>query len=689
MNGFKVYLAETSNQSAPFCPSKHTLIAQAILLLCTTSVPSLAQAADKAENEFLDDIPIVLSASRLSQPINEAPVAITIIDKQMIRDSGAWDLSELFRLVPGMYVAYHADPFFASDSTVAYHGLISASDRSATSNRMQVLIDGRSVYSIIYGGVTWSDLPITLQDIERIEVVRGPASAAYGANSFSSVINIITQHPAETQGKSISMSYGKSRSEAQFRQGGKYGDLLYRTTVSVRNDQGQDDDIVRPARYETGAPVWTKNKFDNKTIQQLNWRGDYQINQTDSLEMQAGYNGGPREVGTPSRLSAISKTARNHFQLLHWRRAMNDGSELSVKGYHTQERSFARLLDRRGVNFGDSRTTRYDLEVQHIFSPLKQVRMVSGGSIRYDSVNSPYYLGNSALQYRFGDHSFNLQRLFANIEYRPCATLELNIGGMLENNSYTDRDFTPRFGANWQFTPGHTFRIGYTEATRTPSVYEKLYEQFYRQPKYFPALPELRPERMYSSEIGYMVNIANINLDVRLFNEEAKELLGVGTRVTAINKNTFNSGSTITRGYETQLKWTISDKTRLIYSLSGGGVKSPNENGVIYSDVLPRTTQSLLVSHQFSPKWDASIAGYQVSKTHFNATDYNTTNNNGYYLPLTRRWDGRVAYQFAFMGKSAELALIAQNLANVRYFEYRYDNELPGRLTRLNLKMDF
>jgi iron complex outermembrane recepter protein len=688
MNEFKVYQTNAVSDHANLTVRKRTLIEQATLLLCTTAISSLVYAADKSDNEFLDDIPIVLSASRLSQPINEAPVAITIIDKQMIRDSGAWDLSELFRLVPGMYVAYHADPFFASDSTVAYHGLISASDRSATSNRMQVLIDGRSVYSIIYGGVTWSDLPITLQDIERIEVVRGPASAAYGANSFSSVINIITQHPAETQGKSFSISYGTSRSEAQFRQGGKYGDLFYRTTISVRNDQGQDDNIVRPARNELGNQAATRNKFDNKTIQQLNWRGDYQINQTDSLEMQVGYNGGPREVGSPFRLSAISKTARNHFQLLHWRRAMNDGSELSVKGYHTQERSFARLIDRKGINFGDSLTTRYDLEAQHIFSPFKQVRMVSGGSVRYDSVNSPYYLGNSALQYKFGDHSFNLQRLFANVEYRPLANLELNIGGMLEHNSYTDRDFTPRVGANWQFTQGHTVRIGYTEATRTPSVYEKLFEQFYRQPRFFPALPELRPERMYSSEIGYMTNVANINLDVRLFNEETKELLGAGNRVTAINKNTFNSGSTITRGYETQVKWAISDKTRLTYSISGGGVRSPNENGIIYSDVLPRTTQSLLITHQFNSKWDASIAGYQVSKTHFNATDYNTTNNAGYYLPLTRRWDGRIAYQFAFMGKNAELALIAQNLADVRYFEYRHDNELPGRLTRLNFKMD-
>jgi iron complex outermembrane receptor protein len=129
-----------------------------------------------------------LSASRLSQPINEAPAAVTVIDKQMIKDSGAWDLSEIFRLVPGMYVAYHADPYFSADSTVAYHGMVT----TTTSDRMQVLIDGRSVYSGLFGGVNWSDLPIVLADIERIEVIRGPDSASYGANSYLGVINIIT-----------------------------------------------------------------------------------------------------------------------------------------------------------------------------------------------------------------------------------------------------------------------------------------------------------------------------------------------------------------------------------------------------------------------------------------------------------------------------------------------------------------
>jgi iron complex outermembrane receptor protein len=309
------------------------------------------ESAERGESLFLDDIPVVLSASRLSQPINEAPAAVTVIDKQMIKDSGAWDLSEIFRLVPGMYVAYHADPYFSADSTVAYHGMVT----TTTSDRMQVLIDGRSVYSGLFGGVNWSDLPIVLADIERIEVIRGPDSASYGANSYLGVINIITQHAAESRGASVSLSYGNSRSEGVFRYGAKSGDLSYRMTASIRKDDGENALIQHPTSQDK---FWTLNKYDNKTMQIFNLRTDYQINASDTLEFQFGYNGGPREVGEYDNVAAVTRRAENHFEMLYWRRALESGGELSVKAFHTQERVNARLIDSDGISDGDARFSR-------------------------------------------------------------------------------------------------------------------------------------------------------------------------------------------------------------------------------------------------------------------------------------------------------------------------------------------
>lgn len=131
-------------------------------------------------------MPTVLSASRLVQPINEVPVAITVIDRELIEASSAVNVAELLRLVPGFQVTYTE----GIDAITTYQGFA-----DQLSRRMQVLVDGRPVYNPGISGVIWSALPLTLDEIERIEVVRGANAAAYGSNAFLGTINIITRSP--------------------------------------------------------------------------------------------------------------------------------------------------------------------------------------------------------------------------------------------------------------------------------------------------------------------------------------------------------------------------------------------------------------------------------------------------------------------------------------------------------------
>ena len=153
-------------------------------------------AADYAsETEYFQDFPVVLSASRLRQPQADAPNAMTIIDRGMIAASGFRTIPDLFKLVPGMYVSYYK----ASQPIVSYHG---ATDQNA--RRMQVMIDGRSVYLTPGSTVEWSNLLITVDDIERIEVIRGPAAASHGANSTQGVISIVTRLPGGSSDSSAS-----------------------------------------------------------------------------------------------------------------------------------------------------------------------------------------------------------------------------------------------------------------------------------------------------------------------------------------------------------------------------------------------------------------------------------------------------------------------------------------------------
>lgn len=145
--------------------------------------PLPAFATDDPESM---DLPIVLTASRMRQPLAEAPTAVTVIDRDMIERSGVRQIADLLRFVPGAVVGYNDGNWPVAtlrDMTGAF------------ASGVQVLVDGVSIYSPVFGGMLWAEIPLSLGDIERIEVVRGPNAASYGANSFQGVVNIITRDP--------------------------------------------------------------------------------------------------------------------------------------------------------------------------------------------------------------------------------------------------------------------------------------------------------------------------------------------------------------------------------------------------------------------------------------------------------------------------------------------------------------
>ncbi len=197
--------------------------------------PSILYAA-KQDDPFFD-MPIVLSASRLQQPASETPVAVSIIDRQTIEASGARTIPEVLRLVPGIIVGNSVNEYGDQPKiVVAYHG-----HTNQYSRQMQVLIDGRSIYEPAQGGVAWNMLPINLDDIERIEVSRGPNAASYGSNSFMAVVNIITRHAIEDQGQLVKVNVGNHNIvDSTYRFGGSENDLDYRVTLSTQKDNGQD-----------------------------------------------------------------------------------------------------------------------------------------------------------------------------------------------------------------------------------------------------------------------------------------------------------------------------------------------------------------------------------------------------------------------------------------------------------------
>lgn len=160
---------------------QYCVTAAVIVFSANKAYPAESLLDELSETE----IPMVLTASRLRTSIVNSPAAVTILDAQLLKNAGVRSIADIFLLVPGMQVGRYA----YGDPVVTYNG------QAARNNpRIQVLIDGRPTYVPLYGGVPWSELPIILSDIERVEIIRGPNAATFGPNSFSGVISIITYH---------------------------------------------------------------------------------------------------------------------------------------------------------------------------------------------------------------------------------------------------------------------------------------------------------------------------------------------------------------------------------------------------------------------------------------------------------------------------------------------------------------
>lgn len=679
-----------------------------LALLLYASQPALAASgADLSEQDFLADVPVVLTASRLRQNVADAPAAVTVIDRQMIRDSGAWSIPDLFRFVPGMYVGEGGDKgALVPNSVVSYHGL-----SDTFSRRMQVLVDGRSIYTPLMGGPQWSTLPIALDDIERIEVIRGPNSASYGANSFLGVINIITRHAAEAQGAMLSLTESNRGSDTTFRWGGRVGALDYRVTGSLRSDRG----IELQAPPEVNK-AFSARRYDDKRLANFSFRGDLQINDRDSLELQGGLSHGDHQTGLqePAGVSQLSpeqtRRLESYYGMLRWQRTMSADEQVSVKFYANRDaQSFdiSQLVKMAGdyaifqVPFplnGAQQLVgeRYDLEVQHSFTPSTSTRLVWGGGTRLDRFTSRLYLNSDS------PLSFRQSNLFTNLEWRPTYQWVFNAGGMLENNSYSGTYFSPRVAANYHWLPGHTIRLVGSKATHTPTIFEAQTDSRLIatvKPSVCPlymfithttscTIPyrltyhndALQSEVITSRELGYLMELPGGTLDFKYSFDRLSQL--IEGQITPQNwKEYVNAGSADVRAAEAQWQQRLGEHTRVHVAWAATQIRGQStQKSASYDESAPFHSRSMLLAHDFSTSWTGSLAYYKVGRLNIQG--------DGDLQKPYERVDGRLAYRFRDGRYQGEVAVIMQNLLDRPYKEVYFEN-LIGRRSYINLRLEF
>ena len=675
---------------------------------------------DLSEDDYIGEVPKVLTVSRLAQSKEDSPSAVTVIDSATIRASGIVDIPELLRLVPGFYVGKNAGYIYNSNHVVSYHGMA-----SAYAGAMQVLINGRSVYSPLFGGVNWSELPITVDDIDRIEITRGPNAASYGANSFLGVISIITKDAKDATGSSVRLTHGTGRNEAFYRYSGNLNsgvlnDVNFRISAGYREDDGLD------------------NRNDFKRTNILNLQADKRIDARNEINLELGITNGDRADGEAARDYVLfvprMRDISTDYELIRWRHNVSEDSDFSLQAYHSanstndnftainlkanarrfiieralrrqppptlaqaqqEGNTFAATLRDNQISIdNDIEMHRYDIEAQHTFAPVANWRVVWGGNIRLDTTYSPHWLGTSET-----DH-FNLQRLFGHAEWRMSDQFLVNIGSMVEHNDFTGTDVSPRASLNFKLTPNHALRLGVSSATRTPNYIEEKFNDSIVIPRTNPARAylfkqyadtgKLEPERIVSKEIGYLGQVGNLNIDARIFDDDIHNVIiskdVILTPTASIrplrNASTFiNGGDAQVHGFEAQVKYRLFKTTQIManyahVNINGDKTRLPNG----FTTSMPKNTFSALVTHQFDNNWDASYAYYQTGAVE--------ALGDGQPVGLNRRHDIRVARKFDLNRVKGEFAVAVENLFDEDYHEFALYNTL-GRRALVNLNLNF
>lgn len=481
-----------------------------------------------------EPMPQVLTTTKLRQPKSRVPGTTTIIQGELIRQLGIRSLVEVFRLVPGMTVARVG----SNKPVTSYHGTVAYDQR-----RLQVQIDGRTAYQPNLAGVEWQAMPVAIENIERIEISRGPNAAAYGINAFLGTINIITKSPAVTDGVNVRTSFGTGGYKTAYGSVGNVSDSYqWRLAYKRRQDDGFDNQI----ESDEEVPFHDGYAFNLVTYDAIK-----PLHGGDSVEIRLGYIEGVDEEDrfkTGDFQTQPDIDVDDYYIQARWNIVDSEQHFLhiqtSFQDYHHDQdwRWCPEDFDYCFTTNQDIEESRLEFELQDTYIFSQDIRLVSGMGYREDHVESDTYFNGKESNYQF--------RAFGNLEYTPIHWLTFNFGGNWETTTNIDENFfSPRVAANIQLAENHTLRFVYSEAVRIPSTFEQNADWGYRMHNVQPAdqygelegqrfleglatyenRDPFEEERIISREISYFgqkrLGMGLLSLEVKYFHDHIRDVV--------------------------------------------------------------------------------------------------------------------------------------------------------------------
>ncbi|MBI4566537.1 MAG: TonB-dependent receptor [Planctomycetes bacterium] len=464
------------------------------------------QARDVTEIDIEDLLRVrVISPGKKEQPLQEVPAAVYIIRGEDLKRSGATSVAEALRAVPGLQVARATSSSWA----ISARGF-----NSTLANKLLVLIDGRSVYSPLHSGVFWDVQDLFLEDIERIEVVRGPGGSLWGTNAVNGVINIITKPARETQSAVVTGGIGtEERVFGSARYGFKAAEDLYLRVYAkyFGRDAAADGDDPDHRAHDAWWMARTGFRSDWKAGEQDRWvfRGDF-------------YDGQEQVQAFAISLSAPFSQSFNERAelrggdlLLRWQHQFDPASDLSIQLYYDH-------VFRSETLFRDLLHTG-DFDSQHRFRLFEGHDVSWGLGYRIHRID---LRGSSVVESDPQRRTDDIVSAFLQDEIQLIENrLRLTLGSKFEHNDYSGFEYQPSARLAWHAGERHMTWASVSRAVRTPSLFERdIRLNIQVIPTAPPTLvsilpnPDFRSEVLFAYEVGYRVRPADpLSLDFALF----------------------------------------------------------------------------------------------------------------------------------------------------------------------------
>jgi iron complex outermembrane receptor protein len=606
----------------------------------------------------------VISVSKKAKSLNDSPAAIFVITQDDIKRIGATSVPEALRLAPGLDIA-RIDSNKWAISARGFNGRFA--------NKLLVLVDGRNTYTRAFAGVYWENQDVMLEDVERIEVIRGPGATLWGANAVNGVINIITKHSADTQGGLLVAGGGtEEQGFGAFRYGGK---LNADTTARTYIKGFKRDESTHESGGEAGDD-WDKV--------QGGFRLDSQLTAQDSLTLQGdAYRSLLNQNSTFPQFSPPYQYKFNET-------IDTFGGNLLARHQHTFSSTsdysmqvFYDFYERDQVFVKDTRHV-VDIDFQHRFSFLDWNDLIWGAGYRY--THDDFHINNKNNVVFPTSQNDQLFSAFVQDEITLIDNaLWLTLGSKFEYNDYTDFEIQPTARLMW--APHHQHRLwaAVSRAVRTPSRLEYGTKnlaivnppQTPTEPTtaiFFEGTSQFDSEQVISYEIGYRSTmIDNVSIDFTAFYNDYNDLRSMRTSMPVFNPTTgaleisnifSNNAKAQTYGFEIAAVWQMLDWWRwdanyslLKTDLDGPEIenittRSPQQHVSLRSSISPWQDVNLDILLRYVDNNETiGFFGSEVINDYFSM-------------------DIRLAWQPI---KNMELSLVGQNLLAEQHLEYRQE----------------